>query len=375
MTSPAIAPMDVDTAIADAANAAIASVAPDTDTTPASPNAAPPTSASAPTAADVDDDPLADEVDATDADAETEPSEADAVTLPEGFVVVEPVVEGLVTDFTLKDADGDELEIPALIVEYKANGKVRTDRLDQVVKLAQFGVYNQEREQRVQVVEQEAREVAQQREEIAQMLAEREAQLERLLTDDDFYLAVQERFNAENSPERRAARAEEQLKSLQIQQQLEQISSTGEAFLQSELAPALSLITQALPTIQQDELDERLAVAMQAHLVMGPGNIPYLPESRYAAVRKYIVEDLAPWAQMVHMTRSEAQRDPEKERLAAERDQARIESQKAKRQIGQSLKPVTRSPNAAPARPKARPIATVDDAVDSALSVVLSSLR
>ena len=159
MTSPAIAPMDVDTAIADAANAAIASVAPDTDTTPASPNAAPPTSASAPTAADVDDDPLADEVDATDADAETEPSEADAVTLPEGFVVVEPVVEGLVTDFTLKDADGDELEIPALIVEYKANGKVRTDRLDQVVKLAQFGVYNQEREQRVQVVEQEAREV------------------------------------------------------------------------------------------------------------------------------------------------------------------------------------------------------------------------
>lgn len=362
------APVDLDTVASDAADAALAAVAPVDEDTPS--DAASPANSPAP-ADDITDEETQD---AETADGE-EPSEADAITLPEGFVVVEPVVEGLVTDFTLRDAEGDELEIPALMVEYKANGKVRTDRLDQVVKLAQFGVYNQEREARVQQVEEEARAVAQQREEIAQMLAEREAQLERLLTDDDFYLNVQERFNAENSPERRAARAEEQLKSLQIQQQLEQISSTGEAFLQSELAPALSLITQALPTIQQDELDERLAVAMQAHLVMGPGNIPYLPESRYAAVRKYIVEDLAPWAQMVHMTRSEAQRDPEKERLAAERDKARIESQKAKRQIGQTLKAVTRSPQSGPERPKARAIATVDDAVDSALSSVLSSLR
>ena len=332
------------------------------------------------TAPDVGD--LTDSQDTTDAPetetedgTETDGAATEEVALPEGFVVVEPVTEGLVTEFVVRDAAGEDLEIPAITLEYKANGKVRRDRLDQVVKLAQFGVYNQEREAKVQQVEQEARAVAQQREEIAQMLAEREAQLERLLTDDDFFLAVQERFNAENSPERRAQRAEEQLQSLQIQQQLEQISATGENFLHSELSPALSLITQALPTIQQEELDERLALAMQAHLVMGPGNVPYLPESRYAAVRKYIVEDLAPWAQMVHLTRTEAQRDPEKERLAAERDKARIESQKAKRQIGQTLKAVTRSPQGAPARPKPRAIATIDDAVDSALSSVLSSLR
>lgn len=356
--------MDLDTAAADAADAALASVAPDSGPADATPPDA--------TFNETDEEPADAEPEESDGE---EPSEGDAVTLPEGFVVVEPVEGGLVTEFTLKDADGDELEIPALIVEYKANGKVRTDRLDQVVKLAQFGVYNQEREAKVQQIEQEAREVAQQREAIAQMLAEREAQLERLLTDDDFYLNVQERFQQENSPERRAARAEEQLQSLQIQQALEQISFTGETFLAEELEPALQLITQALPTISQQELDDRLAVAMQAHLVMGPGNIPYLPESRYAIVRKYIVEDLAPWAQMVHLNRSEARRDPEKERLVQERDQARIASQKAKRQIGQALKPVTRSPAAAPARPKAKPIATIDDAVDSAMSSVLSSLR
>lgn len=317
-----------------------------------------------------------DEAQADDAAEGEDPSEADAITLPEGFVVVEPVSEGLVTEFTLKDAAGDELEVPALMVEYKANGKIRTDRLDQVVKLAQFGVYNQERETRVQQVEEEARAVAQQREEIAQMLAEREAQMERLLTDDTFYLQVLEQYQQENSPERRAARAEEQLQSLRIQQELQQISSVGETFLNTELEPALRMLEQALPTVQRDELDERLAVAMQAHLVQGPGGIPYLPESRYAALRKYIVEDLAPWAQMVHMNRAEAQRDPEKERLAAERDKARIESQKAKRQMSQAMKPVTRAPAPAnAARPKGKAPATLDDAVDSAMSAVLSSLR
>ena len=365
------APLDISAVIDDAVSAVLPSAAVDTSES-ASPQYVP--SAEAETdAQETDADPQAS---ADDAETGEDASEADAITLPEGFVVVEPVAEGLVTEFTLKDAAGEELEVPALMVEYKANGRIRTDRLDQVVKLAQFGVYNQERESRVQQVEQEAQLVAQQREEIAEMLAEREAQLERLLTDDDFFLAVQERFNAENSPERRAVRAEEQLQSLRVEQELQQISAVGQAFLNTELEPALRLIEQALPTVSWDELDERLAVAMQAHLVRGPGGVAYLPESRYDAVRKYIVEDLARWAQMVQMERSEQRRDPEKERLAAERDQARIESQKAKRQVSQAIKPVTRA--AAPAtagKPKARSIATIDDAVDSAMSSVLSSIR
>lgn len=315
-----------------------------------------------------------DEASADDSPEGEDPSEAEAVTLPEGFVVVEPVAEGLATEFTLRDAAGDELEVPALMIEYKANGKMRRDRLDQVVKLAQFGVYNQDREAQVRTIEEEARAVARQREEIAEMLAEREAQMERLLNDDAFYLKVQEAYLAENTPERRAEKAENELVALREAQQLQQISSAGEKFAVDELEPALQMLTQALPTIDYAELDERLAYAMQAHLVVGPGGVPYLPESRYAAVRKYIVEDLTRWAQMVHLERSEAQRDPAKERLTAERDKARIESQKAKRQMSQALKPVTRAAAPAGNRPKAKPIATLDDAVNSALSTVLHTI-
>lgn len=368
------APLDISAVIEDAVAAAVPAPAPVATPEPESQTAqyVPPVEEQT-DATETDADPQAP---TDDAAAGEDASEADAVALPEGFVVVEPVAEGLVTEFTLKDAAGEELEVPALMVEYKANGKIRTDRLDQVVKLAKFGVYNQERETRVQQIEQEARTVAEQREQIAEMLAEREAQLERLLIDDDFFLAVQERFNTENSPERRAARAEEQLQSLQVERELQQISAVGQAFLDTELEPALRLMEQALPTVSRDELDERLEIAMQAHLVRGPGGVPYLPESRYAAVRKYIVEDLARWAQMVHLERSESRRDPEKERLVAERDKARIDSQKAKRQMTQAMNPVTRA--AAPAnagKPRPKAPATLDDAVDSAMSAVLSSLR
>jgi len=306
---------------------------------------------------------------------EGEEAATEEVALPEGFVMVEPVADTLATDFVLKDAEGEELEVPALMVEYKANGKVRKDRLDQVVKLAQFGVYNQEREERVQLVEQEAQAVAQQREELADMLAEREAQLERLLTDDEFFLAVQEQFSRENSPERRAERAEQDLRNLQLQQELQHISAVGQQFHLQEVAPALSLIAQTLPTIHLAELETRLADAMQAHAVVAPTGDRYIPASRYDAVRKYIVEDLALWAQMAHRFRSESATDPVREQALVERDRARVEAQKAKRQIGQALKPVTGSAAPAASKPKAKPITTVDEAMESAIASVLSTIR
>jgi len=306
---------------------------------------------------------------------EGEEAATEEVALPEGFVMVEPVADTLATDFVLKDAEGEELEVPALMVEYKANGKVRKDRLDQVVKLAQFGVYNQEREERVQLVEQEAQAVAKQREELADMLAEREAQLERLLTDDEFFLAVQEQFSRENSPERRAERAEQDLRNLQLQQELQHISAVGQQFHMQEVAPALSLIAQTLPTIQMAELETRLADAMQAHAVIAPTGDRYIPASRYDAVRKYIVEDLALWAQMAHRHRSESATDPVREQALVERDRARVEAQKAKRQIGQALKPVTGSAAPAASKPKAKPITTVDEAMESAIASVLSTIR
>lgn len=289
------------------------------------------------------------------------------VELPDGFVAVPTVTEGLATDFVLRDEHG-EVEVPALIVEYKANGKVRQDRLDQVVKLAQWGVYSQDREQRLKA------ETQQQVEQMEQLLVEREQQMERLLNDEAYREAVYEAYLNENSPERRAERAEQQVTNLRIAQELQTISQTGEQFYASEVGPAIQLISDALPTVPVEELEAKLEMAMRAHVEVAPNGLPYVPPSRYEAIRKYIVEDLAIWAQAAHSRRSKPV-TAEKQKANAELERAQVEAQKAKRMVGQKLKPVGQV-GATPDRPKAsaKP-STVDDAVSSALSAVLSSIR
>lgn len=318
------------------------------------------------------------EVAAEDGDAETkepaeEQAEEQAVVLPDGYVAVPVVEDKLATEFTLRDAEG-EVEVPALIVEYKANGKVRKDRLDQVVKLAQFGVYNAEREAKVQETERMAQSLAEEQTRLAKVLEEREAQLERILTDDDFLLAVRDAYEKQNSPEARAQRAEEEAKTLRIEREFAPVMAQNEQFNTAEVVPALETIVQALPSVTMEELEERLQMAALANAEVAPTGVRYIPPSRFAAIRKYIVEDLAVWSQIQHARRLDAQRpSPEVATAKAEADKARIEAQKAKRLVGQATKPVG-SANAKVAPKKARPAATVDEAQAQAEREVLAAI-
>lgn len=358
MTAPVF---DINTAISEAVEAALPSP------TAVAPDEGAETLEGSPDSSETEDDAPVEPDASADADVEADATEsvANEVELPDGFVAVPTVTEGLATDFKLMDEQG-EVEVPALIVEYKANGKIRQDRLDQVVKLAQWGVYNQEREQRLQV------EVEQQIAQYEQLVAEREAQMERLLNDEDYRDRVYEAYLSETSPERRAERAEQAVENLRIQQQMQTISNIGEQFYGAEIVPAIQLISDALPTITADELEAKLEMAIQAHAELAPNGAPYIPASRYDAIRKYIVEDLALWAQAAHARRVQP---AESARANAELERARVEAQKAKRVVGQKLKPAGTA-GASADRPKAaaKP-RTLDDAVDSALHSVLSSIR
>lgn len=315
---------------------------------------------------------------ASDEDVSVSPAEnteesasSDDAVLPEGYVAVPTLSEGLATEFALYDENG-EVEVPSLMVEYKANGKVRKDRLDQVVKLAQWGVYNEERDRKAQVVEQEYQQSLSALEQMEAAVAEREAQMERLLHDDEFLEAVREAYLNENSPEKRVQRAEQETQNLRVQHQMQDITRNGEKFYAQEIMPAVQMITDALPNISVEDIESRLTMVMQAHAEIGPNGQPYVPPSRYDAIRQYIVEDLAVWAQMVNVRRSKP--DPsatQRAALQSELDKARIEAQKAKNLLGKATKPTgtVGKMNA----PKSAPISTVDDAVDSALRSALAS--
>ena len=361
MTAPVL---DISTAIDDAVAAALPTPQPEAEDVVAAP--VPDASDEAEDAEDSAD--VVEPPDASPEDAADPPSDepgTEAPSLPDGYVAVPTVAEGLATEFKLMDGEG-EVEIPALIVEYKANGKVRQDRLDQVVKLAQWGVYNQEREQRQH---QDAQTQIQQ---MNELLQEREAQMERLLSDEVFREAVQEAYLAEHTPEKRAERAEQQIVDLQIQHQLQQVSASGEQFYQQEVVPALEMITKALPTVSTDELGTRLEMVMKTLAEVAPNGVPYISPTNYDAIRQYIVEDLALWAQAAHVKRAQP---AVQQQQSAELERARVEAQKAKRVVGQKLKPVGQV-GQSPDRPKAaKPIASIDDAFESALSSVLSSIR
>ena len=323
---------------------------------------------------------LAPDVDGDGGDAPDSVEESeelgDQPNMPEGYVAVPTVTDDLATEFALYDADG-EVEVPNLMVEYKANGKMRSDRLDQVVKLAQWGVYNKDREEKVQQVEQVAQQVYQEREELAALLSEREEQIEKLLMDDDFLMAVRDAYGEQNSPESRAARAEQEVKDIRVQNQMSAIAEKGQVFYENEVMPALNMIVGALPSISVDELAEKFQMAMYAHVERAPNGEAYVPASRYDAIRQYILDDLAVWAQGQHGRRSKSttsapQRETQK--ALAERDRARIESQKAKRAVGQKTLPVGNAGKPS-GKPKAYAGNTVDDAVANALSTALSSFR
>lgn len=304
---------------------------------------------------------------------EESPDDSTEMTLPDGYVAVPTVSDKLATDFVLRDAEG-EVEVPELMVEYKANGKVRKDRLDQVVKLAQFGVYNAEREAKVQQTEQVVQSLTSEKAQLEKVLSEREAQLERILTDDEFLYAVRNAYETQNSPEARALRAEEEAHTLRVEREFAPVLAQNTQFNDAEVVPALETIVQALPSVTMEELEERLQMAALANAEVAPTGQRFIPASRFDAIRKYIVEDLAIWAQIQHARRVESQRPSlEVATAKAETDKARVEAQKAKRLVGQATKPMG-SMNAKVQPRKAKTPANVDEAQAQAEREVLAAL-
>lgn len=306
-------------------------------------------------------------VEQPDEAAEPEEGAVEEPSTPEGVVIPPTITEGLATEFTVMDAEGP-VEVPDIVIEYKANGKVRRDRLDQVVKMAQWAAPAVEKAAK-------ADEAMRQAEEAYAVLAEREAALERLLTDDDYYDAVREAYTAETSPERRAERAEREAQELRMQAQLAPIAEKGKQFFERELEPALDMIVQALPAVTREELDQRVEVLLRMHAVEGPNGAPIVPPEKYDVIRRAMVDDIAVWAQVLNARRQPpaAKPSPEAQKAKAELERARIDAQKAKRAVGRAVRPVATGVSK-PSKPKSAAPATVDEAVESALSDILSGI-
>jgi hypothetical protein len=300
-------------------------------------------------------------------DSDEESEAEDKVELPEGMVAVKTIADKLVTEFVVKDDGGEEVEPPALMIEYKANGKMRKDRLDQVVKLAQFGVYNQEREQNLLAQQDE---MTKEVESIAEQLSVREDQLRKLLEDEEAYLKVRERYLLENAPERRVERAESEVKELRQKQVDERRVAQAEQFYVGTVIPSLEKIASEFPEVELEEVSAQFSAALVPVMKNG-----VVPAELYPQVEQYIETVLREWAEQKHTARV-TRYQGEKAKAEKEAEAAKVAAAKAKRSAATAVRPAVRSSaNVTKATTKPKANMSVEDAEEDALNSVLASLR
>lgn len=307
--------------------------------------------------------------------------ELEPVVLPEGMAAVKKI-EGreLAAAFKVLDGEG-ELEVPDISLEFEANGKTRREPIDKVVKLAQMGVYNHEREQRITQETQRIQSREHEFEQMATRAREMQQERERLLSDPDYLVAQLTRYEQENTPEARLTREREQVEQQRQEFQFQQMHAQGTQFFTGEIIPAIETITKALPFVSEEEIGAKLLLLSERFKVQTPqGSV--VPPSAYAQVKAAFVAEVVPWAQQLHehrdTERKTAAASSRKEVDKANTDKlaAQVASQKAKNLIGRTVKPGTRSNAGTSTKETAppKPIRTLEDAEAETLRLTLASV-
>lgn len=300
-----------------------------------------------------------------ESEEEMEDESPEPVELPEGMVAVPTITDKLVTEFVLRDTDGEEVETPSLTIEYKANGKIRKDRIDQVVKLAQFGVYNQERERAFQAQQEEAEQVVQ---ETVSQLELREQQIRQLLENEEAYFRIREQYLAENEPEKRAQRAESEAQELRTQQQLERQTRQAEQFYHQTVMTGVQELAEKFPEVELDEITAQLGSAL---VPIMRNNI--VPPAMYPQVEAYIASTLAEWVESKHNARA-ARYSGEIAKAGKEVEAAKIAAAKAKRSAASAARPAVRSSSGGSKKSNSSLPTTLRDAEASAMEAILSGI-
>lgn len=286
---------------------------------------------------------------------------------PASLTVPTLVADDLKAEFSVYDPEGKQVEgIPNVVIEYKANGKVRKDRLDQVVRLAQFGAYNHKREQDFVARQEQIEATAN---EVIERLEVRESQLRHLLENEDAYEQVRQRYMEENAPEKRAARAEREAREARVEAQRTVASAEGAQFYEQTILPVLDSILDAAPEVEAEELMAQFQSALRPIMKNG-----VVPKSMYGAVENYVETELREWATERNARRTtRATQDSAKAKAEAER--AKVEAAKAKRAQASASAPVRTPAGGKAAAPRNPVTTTVHDAASSALDEVLSQYR
>lgn len=246
-----------------------------------------------------------------------------------GAVDLKPIERKLMTEFSVLDNEG-EVIIPDVKIRFKAKGEVRELPIDHVVRLAQFGYANEEREQQVLAARKFVAEAEQQSTAFQEQIQQYEQHYERLFNDPAFYEEARLAFLNQNTPEIRAQRAEQQLHRERVEIATQREQQQVVAFTQQALVPAITKLLADNPHVNEHEVIGRYTELTAPLLVQGR-----VPPSRFAHVQRLVNEDLAQWVEQKHVEReidkrgqaekqSRAEAEANKQVAATKRQAARL---------------------------------------------------
>lgn len=284
--------------------------------------------------------PAAEVVDEEEAEPEPTPERA------------KPIVE-----YKAFDKDG-EIEIPEDVTfTYEANGKTRENvPADRLVRLAQMGEYNVEREQRVtqaqQVVQEKDQLIAQRDQQIAQY----DAWFEQVLADPAFRQRALENYEEQHTPEARLARAEEALRERDTRERAQSEAQQDAAFVETHLTPRVTQLLEQNPSVPFEEVYGQFNILIAPYMVRG-----IVPRQHLPTVKQIIDTDLAHWVRQ-----KAEQRELDKQRVTNREAAARTEVTLAKRRLVRATKPAA---PAAPAPAKSTEFESAEDWFNKTLPV------
>lgn len=317
------------------------------------------------------------EVPPVQTDATKTPDAEAPITLPEGMVAVPKADRQLATAFKIKDKDG-ELEVPDLMIEFTANGKTRSEPLDKVVRLAERGFYNEEREQAILSERQQSQNILATAQQLNARVQHLEAERSHLLSSDDAYLQARARFDAENTPEARLQAEQAKSRAHEERRLYGEAEAQSSDFFNNQVVPAVGVITQSLPEVSADEIGARLILLTNHLRIPMPGGGSIIPPAAHQQVTQIMLRDITPWAQQLNDHRSGEKSERQKQtavdeaKRKAETTRLQVEAQRAKSLVGKAGKPANRGDGKETKAPK--PITNIDEAQDAALDATFAAM-
>lgn len=248
----------------------------------------------------------------------------------------------LATQFAVYDTEG-ELEIPELYVNFKANNKeYEKVPLDKVVRLAQMGVYQHDREMQVHQKLQQAAQIQQTAQQLQARVQEMEGFYDRVFRDPSFYDEAQQLYLAQQSPESRAARAEAAERNAREQLARQHEERYAATFVQQQLSPALEQLVQRNPLVDAREVFGQFSYLTAPLLDRGR-----VPAGRLNVVAQLVQTELVPWVERLQATRA-VERQTQDTQVAQAKQQAALAKRHLARRAGSP-------PGTAPGSPNDRP--------------------